>query len=215
MRFFLSLFCNMGQVFSGRNLLWHLVAIVLTYILVVSGFDWFYFVHTRGPEVITILFPAVILGAYVPIFLPLFLLAGGYWNKSANSIRAGWILIQAQLIAELVSFFYKALTGRVSVRFAEVGTDTSRMFRFGFLRGGVFWGWPSSHTTLAFATAFTMMALFPRSKTIRILMLAYAFYIGIGVSVTIHWFSEFVAGGIFGTLVAAVVAKNTLGNKAA
>lgn len=38
-------------------------------------------------------------------------------------------------------------------------------------------------------------------------MLAYAFYVGIGVSATIHWFSEFVAGGIFGSLVGVVVAK--------
>jgi hypothetical protein len=27
------------------------------------------------------------------------------------------------------------------------------MFRFGFWRGGVCWGWPSSHTTIAFAMA--------------------------------------------------------------
>ena len=41
-------------------------------------------------------------------------------------------------------------------------------------------------------------------------MLAYAFYVGIGVSATIHWFSEFAAGGIFGTLVGVVVGKSML-----
>jgi len=35
--------------------------------------------------------------------------------------------------------------------------------------------------------------------------LAYAFYIGIAVSMTIHWFSDFVAGAIIGTVIGLVV----------
>jgi membrane-associated phospholipid phosphatase len=35
----------------------------------------------------------------------------------------------------------------------------------------------------------------------------YAFYVGIGVSLTIHWFSDFVAGAIIGSVVGAVVGK--------
>ena len=35
----------------------------------------------------------------------------------------------------------------------------------------------------------------------------YAFYVGIGVSMTIHWFSDFVAGAIIGTVIGAVVKK--------
>lgn len=212
MQFFRPLIRNIGRIFSGRNLLWHLLAIGLTYVLVASGFDWFYFVHTRSPELRAILFPAVMLGSFVPILLPIYLLAKGYGRKNAGLIRAFWILVQAQIIAELLSFFYKALTGRIPPRLAEVGTDISHGFQFGFWRGGIFWGWPSSHTTLAFATAFTMITLFPRSKAICALMLAYAFYVGIGVSATIHWFSEFAAGGIFGTLVGVVVAKSFASN---
>ena len=33
----------------------------------------------------------------------------------------------------------------------------------------------------------------------------YALYIGIGVSMTIHWFSDFVAGALIGTIVGVVV----------
>jgi membrane-associated phospholipid phosphatase len=213
MHFFSRLIRNIGLVFSGRNLWWHLLAITLTFVLVISGFDWYYFLHTRSPELRAILFPAVILGAFVPILLPLAFLGIGYCRKNAATIRAGWILVQSQIIALMVSFIYKAFTGRMPPHLADVGTDISRMFRFGFMRGGVFWGWPSSHTSLAFATAFTLIVLFPRSKTILALMLAYAFYVGIGVSTTIHWFSEFAAGGIFGTLVGVVITKRELGTK--
>ena len=38
-------------------------------------------------------------------------------------------------------------------------------------------------------------------------VLLYAFYVGLGVSVTIHWFSEFVAGAIIGSVIGAVVGR--------
>lgn len=33
---------NLFEVFQGKNILWHLLAIVLTYFMVVSDFDWKY-----------------------------------------------------------------------------------------------------------------------------------------------------------------------------
>jgi len=36
----------------------------------------------------------------------------------------------------------------------------------------------------------------------------YAFYVGVDVSISIHWFSEFVAGAIIGSLIGAVVGKS-------
>jgi len=36
----------------------------------------------------------------------------------------------------------------------------------------------------------------------------HAFYIGLSVSMTIHWFSDFVAGAIIGTLVGVVVGRS-------
>jgi membrane-associated phospholipid phosphatase len=86
-----------------------------------------------------------------------------------------------------------------------VGADLSHVFRFGLLRGGVFWGWPSSHTTIAFAMAVTVFRLFPRQKWLGYLAITYAFYVGLGVSMTIHWFSDFVAGALVGTVIGVVV----------
>lgn len=136
MTFFSRLIHNTKQVFSMKNLPWHLLAILLTYILVASGFDWYYFMHTRSQELRAILFPAVLLGSFVPIFLPITLLVIGHWRKNAISLRAVWVLVQAEIIADMLSFFYKTFTGRMGPHFADVGTDISHMFRFGFMRGG-------------------------------------------------------------------------------
>jgi hypothetical protein len=61
---------------------------------------------------------------------------------------------------------------------------STHIFRFGFLRGGVFWGWPSSHTTIAFAMAVTILMLFPKQKWVGYMAITYALYIGLGVSMT-------------------------------
>ncbi|HXB59002.1 MAG TPA: phosphatase PAP2 family protein, partial [Candidatus Acidoferrales bacterium] len=87
---------------------------------------------------------------------------------------------------------------------------TSHIFRFGFMRGGIFWGWPSSHTTTAFAMAFTLFTLFHRKKLLQVVVITYAFYIGVGVSMTIHWFSDFVAGAIIGMVIGITVGKSYL-----
>ena len=38
-------------------------------------------------------------------------------------------------------------------------------------------------------------------------------YVGIGVSLTIHWFSDFVAGVIFGSVIGIVVGKSFFKDK--
>jgi membrane-associated phospholipid phosphatase len=119
----------------------------------------------------------------------------------------GWAIGQAALLGYLVSIAYKTFTGRVHPAH-NVGEDISHVFRFGFLRGGVFWGWPSSHTTVAFAMALAVFTLFPKQRWLGIVAILYAFYVGIAVSMTIHWFSDFVAGAIIGSVVGFVVGKS-------
>ena len=56
--------------------------------------------------------------------------------------------------------------------------------------------------------ALTVITLFPKKLMLRVVMLMYAFYIGIGISFSIHWFSEFVAGALIGTVIGTVVGKS-------
>lgn len=193
--------------FSGRNILYHLVAIVLTLILVTSGFDWMYFRSTRSPELRLWMFPAVIAGQGLPMLLPLFLLLIGIILQSAKTIRSAWAIGQAAFIGWFISSCYKALTGRDALPHGT-GNDTSRVFRFGLLRHGIFWGWPSSHTAVAFAMAVTVLALYPRRRWLGAAAILYALYIGVGVSMTIHWFSDFVAGALIGTAIGMTVGES-------
>jgi membrane-associated phospholipid phosphatase len=190
-------------------ILWHLLFIALTVILVKSGFDWFYFSSTRSPVLREWMFPSAPIGGLVPLVLPLLLILSGCIISRARISLTGWAIGQAALIGSLLSSTYKAFTGRVHPEHF-VGADISHVFRFGFLRGGMFWGWPSSHTTIAFAMAATVFTLFPKQRWLGWLAVAYALYIGLGVSMTIHWFSDFVAGAILGTIIGIVVGRSFL-----
>ena len=149
------------------------------------------------------------IGGLVPFALPLLLLAFGSLTRSPQTRLTAWAVGQAELIGAIIAAAYKAITGRAHPPHV-VGADLSQIFRFGFLRGGVFWGWPSSHTTIAFAMAITLFRLFPKQRWLGYLTITYALYVGIGVSMTIHWFSDFLAGAIFGTIIGMVVGKSFL-----
>ncbi|MGB7768147.1 MAG: phosphatase PAP2 family protein [Verrucomicrobiia bacterium] len=206
-QFLVTLPRNLIGCFTGRRLIWHVIAILLTFILVMSGFDWRWFLATRNPALRSWMWPAVGIGALLPLALPLILFAFGIVARNAKVILTGWAIGQAELLGALVVVAYKAFTGRAHPAH-DVGADISRVFHFGFLRGGVFWGWPSSHTTIAFAMAVTVFTLHPKPRWLGLVAILYAFYVGIGVSMTIHWFSDFVAGAIIGSVIGTVAGKS-------
>jgi membrane-associated phospholipid phosphatase len=192
--------------FRGKNLIWHGIAIIATIVIVETEFDWTYFVATRPYAWGPLIMPAVSAGMLLPILLPLLLLAISKAYKLTRLAFTAWALWQAALIGWLISAFYKAFTGRIQPPHSTA-IDTSHSFNFGFWQHGIFWGWPSSHTTVAFAMAFALITLYPKSRAVRYCSLLYALYIGLCVSVSIHWFSEFVAGAIIGSVVGIVVGK--------
>jgi membrane-associated phospholipid phosphatase len=205
--FFRSLLPNLIACFSGRNLLWHGVAILGTFAIVMSGFDWWYFVTAQSLSV-QFLFSSAVIGGLVPMFLPLGLVVFGLLRKNKTREIVGWALLQATILGSLISSTYKAFTGRIQPNLSNALIDSSHGFQFGFWEHGIFWGWPSSHTTIAFAMVMAFVTLFPGSKKVRVLAPVYAFYIGIGISTNIHWFSEFFAGAIIGTVIGVVVGKS-------
>lgn len=213
--FFATLPRRFVRVFAPRYLAWHALAIVLTYLLVTTGFDWYYFVHTRTPLLLALMLPAAILGFFVPVILPVGMYYFGEWRKKRYLMRAAVAVAQAGAGAYLLTILYKTFTGRTEPDFLVQAhfTDISHGFHLGFLQNGgfleygLFYGWPSSHTAVAWAGTAALIYMYPKNKVLAAVAALYAIYIGIGISVTIHWFSEFVAGAIFGTLVGVVVAK--------
>lgn len=206
--FFTSLAINFISSFRGRNIFWHLLAIVLTAIIVFSGLDWRYFLSVRGELLNAIFFPAVFLGFLLPILFPLGMIIFGRGRPNRIVLTKGWALLQAVVLSWIISAAYKSVTGRVQPDLINLAVDSSRNWNFGFWEHGIFWGWPSSHTTVAFALAAAFIVLFkeknPKAKYLAII---YAFYVGIAVSFSIHWLSEFVAGAIIGTVVGLTVGQ--------
>jgi len=207
--FFRTIPRNIVKCFTGWNLFWQIVAIALTYTFVLSGFDWTYFVYARNFDTINyLLFPAIVIGAFLPVMLPIMLIVVGRGHNSHETAMTGWALGQAALIGSIITSLYKTFTGRIQPNLANTIVDISRQFNFGFMKHGIDWGWPSSHTTIAFAMIFCMLTLHFKSRFLRYGGILYAIYIGIGVSTSIHWFSEFVAGAIMGTVIGIVVGRS-------
>lgn len=55
-----------------------------------------------------------------------------------------------------------------------------------------------------------VFTLFPKQRLVGCVAIAYALYVGVGVSMTIHWLSDFVAGALFGTMIGVVVGRSFL-----
>ena len=178
---------NVIAIFSGRNLLWHASAIALTIVIVTSGGDWAYYQEARAGTFFVLARPALGLGMLMPVLWPLALLVSGLALKNRRLITTAWALGQAALLGYLITSCYKALTGRRPPPFHEhVGTlalsgsaltDSSHGFQFGLLKGGIFWGWPSGHTTVAFSMAICLIMLYPKNKVIVFCALVYVFVV--------------------------------------
>lgn len=204
---------NFWKSFRGYNILWHILAILLTFFLVMSGTDWQYFIFFRNSPLQTLLFPALVLGGIVPIVSPFLLWIIGNIRKNERIKNIGFALGQAGMLGWFISSCYKTFTGRLHPEFRTLTaniTDITREFHFGFFREGIFWGWPSSHAMVAFATMVAFFTLFPGNKKVKYSALVYAFYVGLGVSISIHWLSDFVAGAILGSVVGVVVGRSFL-----
>jgi hypothetical protein len=209
---------NVIAIFSGRNLLWHAAAIALTIVIVTSGGDWAYYRWTRAGAFFVLARPALGLGMLMPVLWPLAVLVSGLALKNQRLTTTAWALGHSALVAYLITSYYKAVTGRRPPPFhGHIGTlalgdtaltDSSHGFQFGFLKGGIFWGRPSGHTTVAFSMAICLIMLYPKSKVIVFFASVYAFYVGFAVSVTIHWFSEFAAGAIIGSVIGMTVGRS-------
>ena len=206
-RFFYLLPRNFLRSFWGQNLLWHALAVGITSIIVLSGFDWVYFRATRPFPAFFV--SAVILGWIVPIALPVVLYVAGRVKKDRNTVWTAFSTAQAAILGLIICYLYKAFTGRPSPNSGLMPVDNSKKFRFGFLKAkGIFPGWPSSHATIACSIAATVWILYPDSKTARYLALFYALFIGYGVSVSAHWFSDVIAGSIIGVVIGKTVGNS-------
>jgi membrane-associated phospholipid phosphatase len=196
----------------------YLIAGASSYVIVNSGYDWKWHRistdHDWLREIGFVPFQAAPIVAYsIPAAIYLY----GIMDKNSDLQVTGLAMGQAAILGIGVSCFIKVFTGRVSPDNLTNMTDYSRQFRFGILKGGVSEGWPSSHTTVAFAMATTLIELYPDNIALKIGALTYASIIGLGVSTNVHWASDVVAGALIGYSIGKTVGagfRNLMNNPA-
>lgn len=205
---------NVPHIFSGSNALLHLSAVAGTFLIIETGLDTrvhnFFARNTFFDEYSH---PGVRWGAIFPV-----LLSGGLWGSgliggSSRLGSAGGAVLQASLLAVCYSSALKALTGRPGPD-PEVydNNRASETFRFGFLRGGVYHGWPSGHMLANTAALTSLVSFYKNSTWLKIAGGAYLSYLFLSVishgHSSMHWFSDAVAGTLMGYAVGSTVGSD-------
>lgn len=190
----------------------HASAVLTTIFLVLSGFDWKYCVFVLSTMPDKLLLAADISGYVFAVFVPLGLLLAGWLLRNSFYRLYAEAVLFAVVLGFTLSTFIKMFTGRTSPPHSHHGgelilIDNSHTFHFGFMQEQIIGGWPSSHATIMFALATTMIWILPSRWYIRALLFSVALFVGIRVTFGFHWLSEFVAGALLGIAVGLVVGK--------
>lgn len=206
--------------FIWKNLLFILIGFLITYFLVNFDLDWKYFVFMNSLNLRSYFFPGIILGSFLPILFPIIFLVLYKVKKDYQLYLWTFALGESAFLGWFTSSFLKFFTGRVQPNMHDLTNNISHGFNFGLFKHGIFWGWPSSHTTVSFSIATTIFFIFlnrnnkkTSEKLFMIAAVLVALYIGIGVSFTIHWLSDFVMGAILGILVGKTCANIFISKK--
>ncbi len=213
---FLQQYLNiLKELLRFKFFYFYFLAIFLTAFLVFSGLDWRYFLWVMENLPHPLLFISDILGFLIAVFLPVTSFV--YFKKVKTSFAKQFFQISfySVIVGYIVSTFIKMFTGRVSPpdHFWQTAADSSHLFQFGFMNEQIIGGWPSSHTTIIFALAFSLTMLYNKSHKHTFVFYVIAFFVGLGVTFGFHWLSEFVAGIILGSIIGQVVGDKFISTK--
>jgi len=214
----LSLFGNFGnnilESFKGDNAYLHFSALAATALLVTTGFDYHveqYF--NEHEEYGQLTRPILYTGELLPFAAGGGLFAFAKIRNNDEALGASFAVLQASLIEFMYNSTLKAITGRPNPdwRSNEDIEDLSKTFRFGFLRGGIFWGWPSGHTATTMAVVSALTNYYPDKTWLKIAGYSWVAYTMLGVSSVnrggMHWFSDAVAGALMSYAIGSTVGK--------
>jgi len=214
LRIFDGIFINSGKTFIFNHGFNSALMIGGTYALVQTGGDWkfrqFAYDNDWVPNAGA---PAVMTGGIGPVLVPLSLYGIGRFNEDSKMQTAGVALMQATIISTALTTGIKALTSRREPHIwgddrQPRAKDFSDDWKFGFFERVPFDGWPSGHTSAAWAMAATLTEFYPDNIPLAIGLYGYATYMAVGVSTNIHWLSDGWAGALFGYAVGKTVSRH-------
>jgi membrane-associated phospholipid phosphatase len=199
---------NLWGCLSGRNALYHIAAIVITYVFVVTKIDWNFLILSQEYGPAAMLFAADLLGYLFPVAITGYFVYRGWRHRSVAARVIAQALAQSVILGVFVAGVYKSIAGRPSPPHHGVLIDISNEFNFGFMQENILGGWPSSHAAVAFALAFCLVTLFPKKKLMHIAVILLAGFIGLGVALGFHWLSELIAGTLIGITIGVTVGRS-------
>ncbi len=207
-------FGNIKDAFSGNNLYLHAAGIASTFLIVSSGLDYkvehFFNQH---PDYGAAARPVVISGSLLPIIAGGSLFLAAKLKNDNELLGASYAVLQSSLTTLLYISALKAITGRPHPdwRHSDNMEKLSKTFRFGFLRGGVFWGWPSGHTAATMSVVSALINYYPNSAWLKVAGYSLVAYTIFGVSSVnrggMHWFSDAVAAAFMSYAIGSTIGK--------
>ncbi len=214
----LNLFGNLGNnivnSFKGGNLYLQVAGIASTVLIVTTNTDYhvhkFFYEHEGFGEAAM---PVIRAGMFIPFVTGGSLYAYGKLGKDDRAVAASFAVLQSSLIAFLYNSLLKAVTGRPNPDWQH-NSDMkalSKTFRFGFMRGGIFWGWPSGHTSSTMAVVSALTSFYSEKTWLKVAGYSLVAYMMYGVSSLhrggMHWFSDAVAAAFMSYAIGSTVGK--------
>ncbi|HEX2960566.1 MAG TPA: phosphatase PAP2 family protein [Ignavibacteriales bacterium] len=205
---------NIINSFKGNNLYLHLSGIALTALLVTTSSDYYVFKYfNEHPAYGDAARPVIRFAQYFPFVIGGALYAHGKLNSDQEAVAASFAVVQSTALAFVYNSMLKAITGRPHPNWREESDmmSLSKQFRFGFWRGGIFWGWPSGHTSSTMAVVSALTNFYPGKTWLKVLGYGYTAYMMFGVSSLnrggMHWFSDAVAAAFMSYAIGSTVGK--------
>jgi membrane-associated phospholipid phosphatase len=210
---FTNILENTALSFTGKNSFFHLAGLASTYVIINSGIDYkihnYFFEHNF--EYNSFATPAVYIGYLAPVIIGGGLFGYGKIKNDSKIVAAGSAALQAALISTVYISLLKAITGRPnpdSILYSAINQGSST-FRFGFLNGGIHYGWPSGHLGVNTAVVASLLYFYKDNTWLKLLGGAYIAYLTFGVIAhdgnTMHWASDILTGLLIGYAIGSRV----------
>lgn len=205
---------NILNSFKGNNLYLHLAGAASTAILVTTNTDYYVEKYFNEHEIYgEIGRPIIRLSLFFPFIISGSLYAYGKMAPDEEALGASFAVLQSSVIAFMYNSLLKAITGRPNPdwRNSKDMEALSKTFRFGFMRGGIFWGWPSGHTSSTMAVVSALTNFYPEKTWLKIAGYGYVAYMMFAVSSLgrggMHWFSDAVAAAFMAYAIGSTTGK--------
>ncbi len=198
----------------GTNMLWsafgwplafHLVGGGATYLLSTNEVDLRVarFAARQNEIAYGIAFtPGMMAGTFFPVLVPGYMY---FFSKNKTLNNTGAVAAQATAVGFLYNNILKAISGRAHPVADSNTSALSKDFKWGFLKRGVFYGWPSGHSMTNAALAMSIASYQRDNPYVIAGCSAYALYVAtsmvLGAKGEAHWFSDAVAGTLMGASI--------------